>query len=87
MLGVRKAKGDVRKFSNGKKRLVDAGLRGVFCYCYNVISKKERAALFHFCRCVKVALAEKLVFPYSLENHANIITKQLFPLKSRTYAL
>lgn len=87
MLDVRKAGGEVRKFSNAEKWLVDAVCGSFLVIVIMLLEKKREAGFFTFADARKSALAENLVFPPSLENHANIITLPTFPYKSKTYAL
>lgn len=87
MLDVRKAGGEVRKFSNAKEWLVYAVSGRFLVIVIMLLEKKREPDFFTFADAGKSALAENLVFPVSLENHANIITLPTFPYKSKTYAL
>jgi hypothetical protein len=87
MLDVRKGAGKVKKFSNGEKWLVDAVCGSFLVIVIMLLEKKREAGFFTFADASGTALAENLVFPPSLENHANIITKRQNSIKSNTYAL
>jgi len=87
MLDVGKAREDVEKVSNMKKPVTTRVCEGLGGFVIMLLEKKREAGFFTFAPVLVSALAESLVFPFSLQNHANIITLGQNSLKSTTYAM
>lgn len=69
----------VRNFSNGRNGLTTRVCGRLFVIVIMLSEKKSIWRFFDFAQVRRTASAESLVFPPSLQNHANIITKGDFP--------
>ena len=75
----------MRSEANKRNGLVARVCGRFLSYVIKLIEIKRENEFLNLALVLMTAYAESLVFPLTLQNRLNIITKPLFPLKSSTY--